>query len=199
MSLTSCIEKIHASEGYITSFYRKFFVSQYGKTSWGNPSVLCFRKFPVAKFIDKRGGGGYQHFPSKIFCLTVLKNFVEEPFCVSQVFWYRKMLGIRGGGHHDFPSKMFCLTVPNHFVEEPFCVSESFGNQKILSLRGENHDFYRNFVVSQYQKKLRRRTLLCFKKFLVSKKVMHKREGEEKGSITTFCREVFVSQCRKIS
>ena len=30
-----------------------------------------------------RGGGGYQDFPSKIFCLTVPKNFVGELFSVS--------------------------------------------------------------------------------------------------------------------
>ena len=40
---------------------------------------------------------GYHDFPLKKFCLTVPKNFVEEPFCVSQNFWYRKMLGIREG------------------------------------------------------------------------------------------------------
>ena len=43
--------------------------------------MLCFRKFPVAKkFMDKRGWK-YQDFPSKIFCLTVPKSFVGEPFC----------------------------------------------------------------------------------------------------------------------
>ena len=43
--------------------------------------MQCFRKFAVAKkFMDKRGGG--QDLPSKIFCLTVRKNFVGEPFCV---------------------------------------------------------------------------------------------------------------------
>ena len=42
-------------------------------------------------------GGEYKDFPSKIFCLTVPKHFVEEPFCVSENFWYRKMLGIREG------------------------------------------------------------------------------------------------------
>ena len=64
-------------------FGRKLFVSQYGKTLQGNPSVLCFGKFPVAnKFMDKKGGGGeYRNLPSKIFCLTVPKHFVEEPFC----------------------------------------------------------------------------------------------------------------------
>ena len=33
--------------------------------------MQCFRNFPVAKkFMDKKGGGEYQDFPSKIF-LTV--------------------------------------------------------------------------------------------------------------------------------
>ena len=26
-------------------------------------------------------GAEYQDFPSKVFCLIVPKNFVEEPFC----------------------------------------------------------------------------------------------------------------------
>ena len=39
-----------------------------------NPSVLCFRKFLVAKmFMDKRGGEEFQDFLSEIFCLTVPK------------------------------------------------------------------------------------------------------------------------------
>ena len=81
VSLISDIEKFYASEGYVTIFRRKLFASQYRKISQGNPSVLCFRKFPVAKkFMDKTGGGEYQDFPSKIFCLTVPKHFVEEPF-----------------------------------------------------------------------------------------------------------------------
>ena len=33
--------------------------------------------------MDKRGGGKYPDFPSKVFCLTVPKNFVGEPFSVS--------------------------------------------------------------------------------------------------------------------
>ena len=65
VSLISGIEKFYASEGYVTIFRQIFFVSQYGKTLQGNPSVLCFGKFPVAnKFMDKKGG--YQNFPSKI-------------------------------------------------------------------------------------------------------------------------------------
>ena len=44
--------------------------------------MLCFRIFPVAKKImSSRGGGGYQDFTSKIFCLRMPKIFVGEPFC----------------------------------------------------------------------------------------------------------------------
>ena len=54
--------------------------------------MLCFRRILVAKkFMDKRegkakqfgieGGGEWQDFQSKIFCLTVPKRFVGEPFC----------------------------------------------------------------------------------------------------------------------
>ena len=35
---------------------------------------------------------GYHDFPSKIFCLTVPKNFEGEPFLVSENFWYRNKL-----------------------------------------------------------------------------------------------------------
>ena len=42
--------------GIITSFCRNFFISQYREASLGNPSMLCFRKSPVAReFIDNRG------------------------------------------------------------------------------------------------------------------------------------------------
>ena len=34
----------------------------------------------------------YHDLPLKKFCLTVPKTFVEEPFRVSENFWYRKML-----------------------------------------------------------------------------------------------------------
>ena len=71
-------------EGGITIFCQNFFVSQCRKISQRNPFDLCFRKYPVAKkFMDK--GGEYQDFPSKIFCLTVPKNFVGESFSASLI------------------------------------------------------------------------------------------------------------------
>ena len=44
---------------FVTIFCRKFFVSQYRKTSWG--TLLCFRKFLVLKFfMDEEEGGGME-------------------------------------------------------------------------------------------------------------------------------------------
>ena len=41
----------------MSRFFVDFFVSQYRKTLQGNPSMLCFGKFPVAnKFMDEKGG-----------------------------------------------------------------------------------------------------------------------------------------------
>ena len=81
VSLISGIKKFEAYEGSFTFFSRKFVVPQYRKISWGNPSVLYFRKFQVAeKFMEKRGG---IKFFRQLFCLTVPKNFVKEPFSVS--------------------------------------------------------------------------------------------------------------------
>ena len=61
--------------------------------------MLCFRNFPVAKkFMDKREGE-VSRFPSKIICLTMLKNSVGEPFSLSIIsviegVWVR----VCGGG-----------------------------------------------------------------------------------------------------
>ena len=76
-------------KGGITFFRRKFLVSQCRKISWA--SLRCFRKFGVSKnFMHNRG---YQNFPPKIFCLTVPKNFVKEPFSVSLISGIKKCWG----------------------------------------------------------------------------------------------------------
>ena len=60
--------------------------------------MLCFRKFPVAKNLWIRGGGGGgTQFSVENFLSHSAENFVEEPVCVSENLWYRKMLGIREG------------------------------------------------------------------------------------------------------
>ena len=71
VSLISGIKKFYASEGYDTVFGRFFCLAE-PKTLQGNPSVLCFRKYPVAKkFKDKRGS--IKILPRKIFLLQFRK------------------------------------------------------------------------------------------------------------------------------
>ena len=83
VSLISGIEIIYASEGYVTIFLPKFFVSQHRNISQKNLSVLCFRKFLVAKKFMDKSEGEISRFPSKISCLIVPKKLVDEPFSVS--------------------------------------------------------------------------------------------------------------------
>ena len=44
--------------------------------------LYCFTNFGNGKRLDKREGGN-QDFPSKIFCLTVPKDYVGESFIVA--------------------------------------------------------------------------------------------------------------------
>ena len=71
--------------------------------------ILVFKEFlqtPIWPLISVLYAKGYHDFPSKLFCLTIPKNFVGEPFGVSENFWYRKILCFRGLCH-DFLSKFF--------------------------------------------------------------------------------------------
>ena len=73
VSIFSGIEKFYAQSLY-HDFLSKFFVSEYQKTSSVNSSVLCFKKFPVAKkFIDKTGGGRVSEFTVEFFRHTLPK------------------------------------------------------------------------------------------------------------------------------
>ena len=88
--------------------------------------MLCFRKFLVAKkFMDKKGGE-YQKFLSKIFCLTVPKNFVGEPFSVSIISDIEKFYASEGY------VTVFCRNFLSHSAKKVrrgtllCCVSESF-------------------------------------------------------------------------
>ena len=102
-------KKFMDKRGHITIFSQNFYVSQCRKLSWGNPTV--FEKiFGFKKFYGWKGR--YHVFPSKIFGLTVPKNFMGilqcfRKFGVSKNFMHT---------YHVFPSKIFGLTVPKNFV-----------------------------------------------------------------------------------
>ena len=81
-------------------------------------------------------GGKDQDFPSKIFCLTVPKKAIGEPFSHSlfsgiEKVWIRGWGG--GGERQHFPSKSSCFTVPKIFVGQPFRVSLISGNEKFYA------------------------------------------------------------------
>ena len=103
----------------------------------------------------RRGAREYHDFQMEIFCLTEPKNFVEEPFCVAENFWYRKMSRReREGGS----SRLSLKNLLSHRTEQlrrgnlcfrKFLVSE---NVKDKRQRGGISTFCRKFVVSQYRK-----------------------------------------------
>ena len=105
--------------------------------------------------MDKREGGGgeYQDFPSKIFCLTVPKISVGESFTVALISGSEKVYGQDGGGEYqDFPSFFFCLTVPKISVGESFTVAIISGIEKVWIRGGSIKIFCRKFFVSQCRK-----------------------------------------------
>ena len=113
---------------------RRFFVSACRNFSQVNPSVLCFRKFSVAKkFMDK--SGGVSRFSVEHFLLHSAENFRRgEHFSVSLIsgmenVWVR-------GGYQKFPSKIICLTVSTVLVKEPFGVSLNSGTENVYASEG---------------------------------------------------------------
>ena len=75
-----------------------FFLSQCQEISWGNPFNVS-EKFGYQNLSCRGGHHGFVEF---FFShRTETKNFVGEPFCVSENFWYQKILWIRGGGGEE--------------------------------------------------------------------------------------------------
>ena len=69
----------------MSGFSAEEFLSRCTKNFVGNPSVLTFRKFMVAKILLINSGRQYQFFWSKKFCLNLPENSIGEPFCGSLI------------------------------------------------------------------------------------------------------------------
>ena len=106
--------------------------------------------------MDKKGGGDFQDFPSKIFWLTVPKISVGESFCVSLISGIGNIYASEGYVTiFDFLSNFFCLTVPKNFCGgggESFSVSLISGIGNIYASEGYVTIFFRSFFVSQCRK-----------------------------------------------
>ena len=137
---------------------------------------------------------GCHDFRSKIFCRTVRKFFLEEPFCASEKISYRKNLWIKGGrGIWRFSVEKLLSQITEKFRGESFYVSEQFWYRKRIwiSRRGSVTIFSRKFL-SHSTEKLRRGTeLFCVSKNFRYHTILWISGG---GSITIFRRNCFVSQ-----
>ncbi len=57
--------------------------------------MLCRRKFPVPNELTRGGKARVSICSVNFFCLVLLKNVLGGPFCLSQIFWYQKILWTR--------------------------------------------------------------------------------------------------------
>ena len=78
-------------------YFDQLFQTVKNKTTVLNLVFKEFLQTSIPPLISVLYAKGYHDYRLKNFRLTVPKNFIEEPFCVSENFWYRKMLGIRDG------------------------------------------------------------------------------------------------------
>ena len=149
--------------------------------------------------MDKRGGGEFQDFLSKIFCLTVPKISVGggggNPL-VFHNFGYRKSLDKGGGGLSRFSVEVFVSLYRNISLENTLVFQKKFLLSKIFMHRGGGASrFCRNFLSHRTKTKSFVKEPFCFPEvFWYRKKFMDKR-----GHITIFSRNFYVSQCRKLS
>ena len=111
----------------------------------------------------------FSHTTEKLRRVTLL---CVTNFLVSKKLWIR---GEDRGSITIFRQKFF-VTVPKIFVGEPFSVSLISGIENFYAYGGIFTIFYK-LLLSHSTEKLRRVTLLCFTKFLVSKKNMDNSGG----------------------
>ncbi len=79
-----------------------------------NPSVLCFRKVPVAKSFWIREGG-VSSFSVEIFSSHIAENFVSETFSVSLVPGTGKVWIREGGVSIKFFRRKFFVSQCRNF------------------------------------------------------------------------------------
>ena len=79
-----------------------------------------------------------------------------------------------GRRYHNFLPKILSVRLPNEFVREPFCVSKKFCYRKSSCIAGGTSRICRPFFISR-DRKTSKVSLLCFRIFLVWKKIMEKR------------------------
>ena len=102
-----------------------------------------------------------------------------ETFCRGPLRCFRKFRVSKNFMHYRgisrFSVRNFLSDSTKKIVVQPFSASENFGYRKMLCIRGEYHDFQLEFFCLTVPKNFRNATLLCCRKFRVSKNFKHKR------------------------
>ena len=117
--------------------------------------MLCFRKLLAAKkLLDKKGE--YKYFPSNIFCLTVPKKLVDEPFGVTLISGIKKIM--LKGFRYDFSSILF-LSQNRKTLQgniSVLCFRKFLVAKKFLDKKGEKSKFSVEHFLSNSAEKTRR-------------------------------------------
>ena len=167
--------------------------------------ILVFKEFlqtsirPLTSVLYAKG---YHNVPLKNFCLTVPKNFIEEPFCVSENFRYRNLLGIReGAGITIFCQTCFVSSTEKLRRGTLLCFTNFQVPKKIMNKRGgggrDHHNFLSKIFCLTVQKKIVGEPFCAvFQKNSGSEKAYGRgrfRKGEkfQKGEISKFPLKIF--------
>ena len=93
-------------------------------------------------------------FRSKIFCRTLPKNIVGEPFCAvfQKISGFDEIYGGEGGGVPGYPVEKFLSHSAKENVGEPISVSLLLGIDKFYASEGQITVFCRKIFFSQCRK-----------------------------------------------
>ena len=117
--------------------------------------------------MDEWGGGReYHDFPSKIFCLTVPKNFADEPFCAvfQKISGSEKVYGKEGRGSIKIFRRNFLSHSAENFRRGILYCYIDIGYRKSLNTReggGVVSRFSVENFLSHSAEKFRTGSLLC--------------------------------------
>ena len=119
-------------------------------------TLLCFTKSVVSKKFMEMRGREYHDFLSKFFCLTVPKNFVGEPFSVSQISGIDRFYASES--YVTILCRIFFCLSAEKFRRGtlPICVSKNFRERKSLWIRGGISKFSVEIFWPRSAEKLRR-------------------------------------------
>ena len=177
------------TQGDITFFRRKFFVSQFRKISLG--TLHCFRKLLVAKIyfgceVD------ITFLQQKLFCLTLPKNFIAN-FSLFQKNFLSSKTFHEKADEISFPSNIFCLTLSKKLKGNCSLFQRNSGGENFYGWENGTSRFFVDTFLSHF-----------FETFIGKSSVFQKNSGSDKfvwmreWDITFFRRKLFVSFYRKI-